>query len=79
LVSRIITGQQGTYRHLTPRAAPLLADSGLIKAYRGFGETVLGRGVTFGVYAEVVAPGRIRVGDEIELDVDRFGTAPGPR
>ena len=51
----------------------------LIKAYRGFGETVLGRGVTFGVYAEVVAPGRIRVGDEIELDVDRFGTAPGPR
>jgi len=51
----------------------------LIKAYRGFGETVLGRGVTSGVYAEVVAPGRIRVGDEIELDVDRFGTAPGPR
>jgi len=51
----------------------------LIKAYRGFGETVLGRGVTFGVYAEVVAPGRIRVGDEIELDVDRLGTAPGRR
>ena len=37
----------------------------LIKRYRGFGQTVLGRGVTFGVYAEVVRPGRIRVGDEL--------------
>ncbi len=38
-----------------------------IKRYRGFGETVLGRGVTFGVYAAVLAPGRIRVGDELVL------------
>jgi uncharacterized protein YcbX len=41
----------------------------LIKRYRGFGETVLGRGVTFGMYAEVVQPGKIHVGDELELDV----------
>ncbi|MDT7581565.1 MAG: hypothetical protein QOK35_2829 [Pseudonocardiales bacterium] len=40
----------------------------VIMRYRGFGQTVLGRGVTFGVYAEVLRPGRIRVGDELELD-----------
>lgn len=39
-----------------------------IKRYRGFGETVLGRGVTFGVYAGVLRPGTIRVGDELMLD-----------
>jgi uncharacterized protein len=42
----------------------------LIKGYRGFRQTILGRGVTFGRYAEVLRPGPIRVGDELELDVD---------
>ncbi|WP_405150900.1 MOSC domain-containing protein [Sphaerisporangium sp. NBC_01403] len=40
----------------------------LIKDYRGLGESVFGRGVNFGVYADVIRPGRVRVGDELELD-----------
>ncbi|MBR7672103.1 MOSC domain-containing protein [Streptomyces daliensis] len=38
----------------------------LIKGYRGLGRSVLGRGVLFGVYAHVLRPGRIRVGDALE-------------
>ncbi len=40
----------------------------LIKDYRGLGESVFGRGVNFGVYPDVIRPGRVRVGDELELD-----------
>ena len=32
LANTILAGQQGTYRHITPRVALLLADSGLIAA-----------------------------------------------
>ncbi|MFJ9083141.1 MULTISPECIES: MOSC domain-containing protein [unclassified Streptomyces] len=39
----------------------------LIKGYRGLGQSTLGRGVLFGVYADVVTPGRIAVGDTLEL------------
>lgn len=39
-----------------------------IKDYRGLSETILGRGVAFGVYAAVERPGRVRVGDEVVLD-----------
>ncbi|WP_425840960.1 MOSC domain-containing protein [Streptomyces fractus] len=42
----------------------------LIKGYRGLGRSTLGRGVLFGVYADVLTPGRIRVGDTLELDAD---------
>ncbi|WP_306321933.1 MULTISPECIES: MOSC domain-containing protein [unclassified Streptomyces] len=38
----------------------------LIKGYRGLGQAALGRGVLFGVYADVLTPGRIRVGDTLE-------------
>ncbi|MFI5662908.1 MOSC domain-containing protein [Streptomyces sp. NPDC051684] len=41
----------------------------LIKGYRGLGESTLGRGVLFGVYADVLTPGSIKVGDTLELDV----------
>lgn len=37
----------------------------VIKAYRGVGETILGRGLTFGVYADVVRPGRVALGDDV--------------
>jgi uncharacterized protein len=39
-----------------------------IRDYRGVVETVMGPGVPFGVYAEVLAGGRVRVGDRLELD-----------
>ncbi len=39
----------------------------MITAYRGRRDSVLGRGATFGVYAEVVEPGRISVGDRLRL------------
>jgi uncharacterized protein YcbX len=39
----------------------------LIGDYRGRQESVFGLGFNFGVYATVVAEGRIRVGDSIEL------------
>ena len=38
-----------------------------IKAYRGLRDTVFGPGVPFGVYADVVTPGRVRVGDRLQL------------
>ncbi|MHB9756407.1 MOSC domain-containing protein [Streptomyces sp. BYX5S] len=37
----------------------------LIKRYRGLGDSDLGRGVLFGVYADVLTPGRIRLGDAL--------------
>ncbi|EXG81603.1 putative Fe-S protein [Cryptosporangium arvum DSM 44712] len=37
----------------------------LIKGYRGVTVGELGRGIHFGVYADVVEPGEIRVGDEL--------------
>ncbi len=37
----------------------------MITAYRGRQESVLGLGASFGVYAEVVEPGRVRVGDRL--------------
>ncbi|WP_169988540.1 MOSC domain-containing protein [Microbispora sp. H10836] len=40
----------------------------MIKDYRGLGESMFGRGVNFGVYADVIRSGRIRVGDELDLD-----------
>lgn len=40
---------------------------GIIKDYRGLSETELGRGVSFGVYAEVLQPGRVRLGDQMEI------------
>ena len=36
---------------------------GLIKSYRGLSER---RTLDFGVYAEIVQPGRVRVGDTVE-------------
>ncbi|MGD6748571.1 MOSC domain-containing protein [Streptomyces sp. BH105] len=42
----------------------------LIKGYRGLGQSTLGRGVLFGVYADVLTPGRIKVGDTLDVDVD---------
>ncbi|MFG1927236.1 MOSC domain-containing protein [Cryptosporangium sp. NPDC048952] len=38
----------------------------LIKGYRGVSVGELGRGIHFGVYADVVSPGVIRVGDVLE-------------
>ena len=43
---------------------------GIIKDYRGMSDTILGRGVSFGVYAAVVRPGVVRVGDRIEMGRD---------
>jgi uncharacterized protein YcbX len=38
----------------------------LIRGYRGVTSTELGRGIPFGVYADVVRPGILRVGDAME-------------
>jgi uncharacterized protein YcbX len=38
-----------------------------IKAYRGLRDTVFGPGAPFGVYADVVTAGRVRVGDRLQL------------
>jgi uncharacterized protein YcbX len=38
-----------------------------IRAYRGVQTTGWGDGVPFGVYAQVVQGGRVRVGDEVEV------------
>lgn len=43
---------------------PTLRD---IKAYRGVQTTERGQGVYFGVYARVITPGMVEVGDELEL------------
>lgn len=40
----------------------------MITGYRGRQETVLGPGAAFGVYADVLTPGRIAVGDAISVD-----------
>ncbi|UGS37276.1 MOSC domain-containing protein [Capillimicrobium parvum] len=45
------------------RDAPIVR---AIRDYRGVQETGLGRGVPFGVYAEVLRGGRVRVGDRID-------------
>jgi uncharacterized protein len=42
----------------------------LITSYRGRQGTVLGAGATFGVYADVIDPGRISVGDNLEVRTD---------
>jgi uncharacterized protein YcbX len=39
----------------------------VIKAYRGLKDTFFGPGAPFGVYADVVTPGRVRVGDTLRL------------
>lgn len=39
----------------------------LITGYRGRRQTSLGPGATFGTYAEVVAPGRVSVGDTLSV------------
>lgn len=39
----------------------------LITAYRGRQESVLGVGANFGIYCDVVEPGRIATGDRLEL------------
>ena len=39
----------------------------VIRAYRGLRDTFFGPGVPFGVYADVVTPGRVRVGDSLQL------------
>lgn len=38
-----------------------------LKEYRGLRPNELGRGVNFGVYARVLEPGRVRVGDELRF------------
>jgi uncharacterized protein YcbX len=38
-----------------------------IKAYRGLRDTVFGPGAPFGVYADVVMPGRVRLGDHLRV------------
>jgi uncharacterized protein YcbX len=40
----------------------------ILKRYRGLTEGELGPGVRFGVYADVVRGGTVRVGDELRLD-----------
>lgn len=40
----------------------------MITAYRGRQESVLGMGATFGIYGEVVEPGRVAVGDALLVD-----------
>jgi uncharacterized protein len=42
----------------------------LITSYRGRRDSVLGVGATFGVYADVIEPGRICVGDRITVRTD---------
>ena len=37
---------------------------GLIRSYRGVRD---GEAIDFGVYAQVIEPGRVRVGDPVEL------------
>ena len=39
----------------------------VITAYRGLKHTVFGPGAPFGVYADVVTPGRVRIGDTLRL------------
>lgn len=39
---------------------------GMIEDHRGLSETILGRGVAFGVYADVLRPGRVRLADVLE-------------
>jgi uncharacterized protein YcbX len=38
-----------------------------IRAYRGLQDSVFGLGANFGVYADVVQPGRVRVGDRLRV------------
>ena len=39
----------------------------VIRAYRGLRDTLFGPGVPFGVYADVATPGRVGVGDSLQL------------
>jgi MOSC domain-containing protein YiiM len=39
----------------------------MIKSYRGVQVNEFGRGVNFGVYADVVAEGLVRVGDPLSV------------
>jgi uncharacterized protein len=39
----------------------------VIRAYRGLRDTFFGPGAPFGVYADVVTPGRVRVGANMPL------------
>ena len=48
----------------------------LITSYRGRQDSAFGLGANFGVYADVVEPGRISVGDSLRLRIPRQPSAP---
>jgi len=64
----------GTTRH-PDRGVRDLPTVRMIKSYRGVQASESGRGVNFGVYAEVVAEGVVRVGDPLRVGP----TGPGLR
>jgi MOSC domain-containing protein YiiM len=49
----------------------------MIKSYRGVQVTESGRGVHFGVYAEVVREAVVRVGDPLTVQPAGVTAAPG--
>lgn len=49
----------------------------LITSYRGRRDSVLGVGATFGVYADVIEPGRISVGDSVRVCTDTCPAGDG--
>jgi uncharacterized protein YcbX len=56
----------GTTRHPDSGSVDLKTLS-LIGDYRGRQESIFGPGFNFGVYATVVTPGTVSVGDSLEL------------